>query len=167
MTRIPYLGRKKGSTTKFHIGSIWGGCEIIENTKDTGHTERSVVLRCGVCGTVFEMNYPNFVHIVKHTDKITCGCASCEGIEKRKSTPKMQRYLESAALKAEVSVQKTTSNFKHIEDPMRAARDYALRLGANKEIAEEQIRAVLTTSMKPAQRDRIQKALNALGRIKV
>ena len=56
---------------------------------------------------------------------------------------------------------------KHFKQAMTSAKDYITRLSTNKEIAEYNLRAVLTTNMKPAQRDRIQKALNALGRIKV
>jgi len=56
---------------------------------------------------------------------------------------------------------------KHFKQAMTSAKDYITRLSTNKEIAEYNLRAVLTTNMKPAQRDRIQKALNALGRIKI
>ena len=56
---------------------------------------------------------------------------------------------------------------KHFKQAMTSAKYYATRLLTNKEITEYNLRAVLTTNMKPAQRDRIQKALNALGRIKI
>jgi len=93
------LGRPLGSTSKFHLGGIYGGSTLLAVDRVKSEISNSIktktcTMECS-CGSIFEIHYSILSHILKYTDTVTCGCKSTDGVKREKH--KLQKKLESAA----------------------------------------------------------------------
>jgi len=167
MSNLNHVGRPIDSSEKFHKGHTYGGSKIIDIERRISATTQhlrpnKVILECE-CGSVFDLYYYVFTCLVGHSNKITCGCISCDGVKTKNKESKTERILRKTAEAEEVRFLKQKVN--HRTPPLERIKKEQRRILSLCEQAISKISMVLITNngLNPAQKESLTKAKELLN----